>query len=360
MMKIVTVLGARPQFVKAATLSRIIKDDPEIQEIIVHTGQHYDENMSEVFFREMQIPKPHFSLEIISKLHGEMTSKMLAGVEKILLDEKPDVVMVYGDTNSTLAGALAASKLHIPIAHVEAGLRSFNRRMPEEINRVLTDHLSNWLFAPTDTAVEHLIREGIDEGRIHNVGDVMYDALMFYKTIASQNSDILNRLGLTNHNPYMLVTIHRAENTDYPERLNLIFEQLTELSQNKKIVLPLHPRTKSYLKRDFSNSNFMIIDPVGYFDMIQLQTGCQLIITDSGGVQKEAFFNNKFCVTVRDETEWTELVKNGFNFLARPISSLAGLVESVWSKKFNSEGMNFYGEGSAANDIVTILKKNKK
>jgi UDP-GlcNAc3NAcA epimerase len=282
---------------------------------------------------------------------------MLEGVERILLDEKPDVVLVYGDTNSTLAGALAASKLHIPIAHVEAGLRSFNRRMPEEINRVLTDHVSKWLFAPTDSAVSNLKREGIDHNSIYKVGDVMYDAILHYQDISTRQSKIIEQLNLKDHT-FALVTIHRAENTNNPERLNEIIKSLTEVAATRKVIFPIHPRTKSFLKLEELPKNIMIIEPVGYFDMIALQKNCQLIITDSGGVQKEAFLNNKYCITVREETEWVELVNIGVNFLASP-SQIIPLINKLWSLPFDNKASGLYGEGKTAERIVEILLANK-
>jgi UDP-GlcNAc3NAcA epimerase len=354
-MKIVTILGARPQFIKAAVLSRVIRKRSAIHEIIVHTGQHYDQNMSDIFFEEMEIPKPDYFLDIKSKNHGEMTGRMLEGIEKILIQENPDAVLVYGDTNSTLAGALAASKLHIPIAHVEAGLRSFNRRMPEEINRILTDQLAKWLFVPTTLAITNLRKEGFDQSRIYNVGDIMLDAILYYQNFASSKSKIISDLNLT-ENEYALVTIHRAENTNDPDRLEKIFSELSLISKTKKIVLPVHPRTRSLLKNDFASQNFKMIDPVGYFDMLQLQKYCRLIITDSGGVQKEAFFNKKYCITVRPETEWMELVENNYNFLVTSDSSIKTLVDELWAKPFPSKGDPLYGDGQTGEKIIQVLE----
>jgi UDP-GlcNAc3NAcA epimerase len=355
-MKIVTVLGARPQFIKAATLSRSFARHNDVREVIIHTGQHYDEKMSDIFFEEMQIPKPDHFLHVSSKLHGEMTGRMLTGVEQIIITERPDCVLVYGDTNSTLAGALAAAKLHVPIAHVEAGLRSFNRKMPEEVNRVLTDHMSSLLFAPTRTAVDNLQKEGVAQDTVHFVGDVMYDAVQFYKPIAERQSTIIRDLGVEGK-PFILVTIHRAENTNDPARLNAIFAALHELSSHHTVILPLHPRTKSLLHTDYAGSNFRIIDPVGYFDMMCLQSACRLIVTDSGGVQKEAYFHGKYCITVREETEWVELVDKGYNFLARPLSVVSPLVGKLWNQGFPQRGEALYGDGSAADKIVSIIKK---
>lgn len=354
-MKIVTVLGARPQFIKAATISRVVQKDSDVQEIIIHTGQHYDENMSDIFFEEMQIPKPDHFLQVVSKHHGEMTGKMLEGIEKVLLDEKPDVVLVYGDTNSTLAGALAASKLHIPIAHVEAGLRSYNRRMPEEVNRVLTDHVSQWLFAPTTSAVENLAKEGIDKNKVYQVGDVMNDAIVFYKALSEKKSRIVEELRLDAGN-FVLVTIHRAENTNDKSRLEEILTQLNTIATHKTVVFPMHPRTRHILGNSNLINNIKVIDPVGYFDMIALQRNSRLIVTDSGGVQKEAFIHGKYCITVREETEWIELVQAGFNFLPKPFSMLTSLVDKLWNTPMVPGDFQPYGDGKAAEKIVDILK----
>lgn len=353
-MKIVTVLGARPQFVKAATLSRAFKNHPDVREIIVHTGQHYDQNMSDVFFEQMEIPRPDHFLQVTSKHHGEMTGRMLEAVEKVLITEQPDMVLVYGDTNSTLAGALAASKMHIPVAHVEAGLRSFNKKMPEEINRVLTDHVSALLFAPTDSAVTNLQHEGIAGESVIQVGDVMHDAVRYYLARAEQYAPMLDGLGLRD-TPFILATIHRAENTNDPERLDYIFAQLTRLAERYPIVLPLHPRTKAILKQSYQHPQFKVIEPVGYFEMLLLQKHCRLVVTDSGGVQKEAFLNNKYCITLREETEWIELVDNHVNYLARPLDTFPELVEQLWSKPFQADGFQPYGDGHAAEKICNVL-----
>jgi UDP-GlcNAc3NAcA epimerase len=354
-MKIVTVLGARPQFVKAAVLSRVLKKDTSVKEIIVHTGQHYDQNMSDIFFEEMEIPKPDHFLSVKSKNHGEMTGRMLEGIEKILIEDKPDVVLVYGDTNSTLAGALAASKLHIPLAHVEAGLRSFNRKMPEEINRILTDQLAAWLFVPTSLGIKNLRNEGFSDSRIFNVGDIMYDAVLYYQQRAMSKSRIIQNLDLK-RNEFILVTIHRAENTNEPARLEQIMSELEVISRDKAIVFPIHPRTKSFLKKRYESKNFRVIDPVGYFDMLQLQHHCRLVVTDSGGVQKEAFFNNKYCITVRNETEWMELVENQYNYLVTGNSTISGLVNNLWNKTFPSSPALLYGNGNTGEKIMESLK----
>ncbi|HQN05695.1 MAG TPA: UDP-N-acetylglucosamine 2-epimerase (non-hydrolyzing) [Anaerolineaceae bacterium] len=310
-MKIVTVVGARPQFIKAAVLSREIRKDHT--EVLVHTGQHYDQNMSDIFFEELGIPAPDYNLGIGSGPHGKQTGEMLAGIEEVLLQERPDWVLVYGDTNSTLAGALAAVKLHIRVAHVEAGLRSFNRRMPEETNRVLTDHASDLLLCPTQTAVDNLEKEGVTAG-VHLVGDVMYEALMW--AAAQHNApSILDTLGLE-PGKYLLVTVHRAENTDDPERLGGILAAFDQVQET--LVWPVHPRTR--LKLQELNwkptGHVKLIEPLGYLDMAQLQKHARIILTDSGGIQKEACWLGVPCITLRDETEWVETVKSGWNRLA--------------------------------------------
>lgn len=313
MKKIVTILGARPQFVKAAVLSRVIATYNEIEEVIVHTGQHYDENMSAVFFAEMDIPTPKYNLAIHGLSHGAMTGQMLEKIEQILILEKPNLVVVFGDTNSTLAGALAAKKLNIKVAHIEAGLRSFNMKMPEEINRILTDRMSDLLLCPTDSALNNLKQEGFNQMPIKIVksGDIMKDAVTYYSQFSNQKSIIISKLKLQKNN-FVLATIHRQENTDNLVNLTSIFEALNEINTTKTVVLPLHPRTKSILKKHHLNYAIKLIDPVGYFDMLELLKNCNLVVTDSGGLQKEAFFNNKHCIIVREETEWTELVENGF------------------------------------------------
>jgi len=311
-MKVVSVVGARPQFIKAAVVSRTLRE-AGLLEVLVHTGQHYDPGLSEVFFRELDIPFPDYHLGIGGGTHGENTGRMIEAIERVLLEERPDWVLVYGDTDSTLAGAIAAVKLHIPVAHVEAGLRSFNRRMPEEINRVLTDHASDLLFAPSETAVRNLLREGIDEDRIKLVGDVMYDAALYYVAKAERESRILDRLGLK-PKEYLLATVHRAENTDDPERLGAILEALVRLHKEIPVVFPVHPRTQKRA-RAFGLEKYLkqvlAVEPVGFLDMIMLEKYARLILTDSGGVQKEAYFYRVPCVIVREETEWIELVEIG-------------------------------------------------
>lgn len=314
-MKVVTIVGARPQFIKAAAVSRVFKARG-VRELIVHTGQHFDNNMSDVFFVEMEIPTPDYRLNINGLSHGAMTGQMLEKVEEVLKAEAPSVVLVYGDTNSTLAGALAASKLHIPVAHVEAGLRSFNMRMPEEINRVLTDRVSAKLYCPTETAVENLYAEGYKSlsCEIVQSGDVMLDAAMYYGKKADTRPT-LEKYSL-HSGKYFLGTIHRAENTDRVKNLEAIVDALNELTSRLEVVVPLHPRTRKILKDLNISTEFTIIDPVGYFDMINLTRNSFCVLTDSGGLQKEAYFFKKYCVTMRDETEWVELVKGGHNILA--------------------------------------------
>lgn len=354
-MKILTIIGARPQFIKAATVSRIIREKHKIDEILVHTGQHFDENMSSIFFDELDIPEPKYNLGICGGSHGAQTGQMLIKIEEVLLKEKPDVVMVYGDTNSTLAGSLAAVKLHIPIAHVEAGLRSFNKKMPEEINRILTDHSSDILFTPTPSANKNLQHEGVDSNKILQVGDVMLDATNYYSEKAENKSTIMTDLKLTAKD-FVLGTIHRAENTNNLEKLSAIFESLEKLSHQENLILPIHPRTRNSLKLiDFSleNSNINFISPIGYLDMMMLEKYAKAIITDSGGVQKEAYFHKVPCLTLREETEWTELVENGFNFLSNAKRLLHDFNKAI-TIDF-SANMNLYGNGDASLKIVDEL-----
>ena len=313
MKKIVTILGARPQFVKAAVLSRVIKKHHQVEEIIIHTGQHFDANMSAIFFNDMEIPKPKYNLAINSLSHGAMTGQMLERIEEILINEKPELVVVYGDTNSTIAGALAAKKMHIKVVHVEAGLRSFNMKMPEEINRILTDRISNLLSCPTDTAIKNLQNEGFNNLpiQIEKHGDIMKDAVEFYSQFSEQKSSIIKDLDLKDNN-FILTTIHRQENTDDIDKLREIFNALEEIHKDCTVVLPLHPRTKKILEKNNIKLSIICIDPVGYFDMLELLKNCLMVVTDSGGLQKEAFFNKKHCVIAREETEWIELVENDF------------------------------------------------
>lgn len=313
MKKLVTILGARPQFIKAAVLSRIIRERDEISEVIIHTGQHFDENMSEVFFKEMEIPKPEYNLDINGIGHGAMTGRMLEKIEEVLLLEKPSLVVVYGDTNSTLAGALAAKKLGIRVAHVEAGLRSFNMGMPEEVNRILTDRISDILFCPTASAVANLKTEGFDhfDADIILCGDIMKDSVGFYGRLSSRKSAIVKQLSLKN-NDFILSTVHRQENTDDIENLRSIIRGLNEISKSTPVVLPIHPRTKAVMKQFEIAFEGLMIDPIGYFDMLELLKHCKMVITDSGGLQKEAYFNQKPCIIIREETEWVELVNHHY------------------------------------------------
>jgi len=390
MKKIVTIIGARPQFVKAAVVSRAIAkhnqqvrdDNLRLREIIVHTGQHYDNNMSTVFFDEMQVPKPDYNLDIHSLSHGAMTGQMLEKLESLLLEEKPEIVLVYGDTNTTLAGSLAATKLHIPIAHVEAGLRSFNRLMPEEINRVLTDNVANILFCPTLTAVKNLENEGIGkvedrhrrnaapvnhsdvgtfspmkEGVFESkpmvslVGDVMLDAANYYRKFARKPAFDLPDV-------FIVATIHRAENTDNPGRLKSIFASFEIISEEIPIIIPLHPRTQKILKSNglaFSLKQLQIVEPVGYLNMIHMLDRCEAVMTDSGGLQKEAYFFKKPCITLREETEWIELVEYGYNCLA---GSDKGSICAAYSDMMNRAldfKLKLYGDGNAGEKIVKIL-----
>jgi UDP-GlcNAc3NAcA epimerase len=350
-MKILTIVGARPQFVKAAVISREIRNFPNIDEVIVHTGQHFDKNMSDIFFEEMDIPKTDYNLEINSLSHGAMTGRMLEDIEKVVLEEKPDWVLVYGDTNSTLAGALAATKLHIKVAHVEAGLRSFNMKMPEEVNRILTDRISDFLFCPSDVAMSNLISEGF--GSLNNsivkVGDVMQDAAIYY-------TDKGKSIDIELPEDFILATVHRAENTNNEGKLSSIIEAFNQLNKNISVVLPLHPRTRNYIKKYDIVPEFIIIDPVGYLEMINLIQKATLIMTDSGGLQKEAFFFEKPCITLRDETEWVELIESGVNTLCdtRTVDAILDKYNIMVNKKLEFD-KNLYGGGNAANKIIKCL-----
>jgi UDP-GlcNAc3NAcA epimerase len=415
-MKILTILGARPQFIKAGAVSREIKRQKEegrrLKEIIVHTGQHYDANMSDIFFEELHLPKPDYFLGIGGKSHGAMTGQMMEKIEEVALKEKADIIMVYGDTNSTLAGALVGAKLHIPIAHVEAGLRSFNMNMPEEINRILTDRVSKWLFCPTETAVNNLKKEGFpfptyqstntpitnnqkletkNYQLITNVGDVMLDVAMYYKKFAKKPKvvDSFSFLVSSNNQQpktknFILCTVHRAENTDNIERLKSIFEALSEIAKDTQIILPLHPRTRKIVSSFWSlvfsketnsyyfqtknqkpkTKNLIIIDPVGYLEMVWLLDNCDMVITDSGGLQKEAYFFKKPCITLRDETEWVELVDIRANTLVgadkdRIVSSFWSLVSSQNKPKTKNQKpkTNLYGDGKASKMIIKEILK---
>ncbi len=335
-MKLVTIIGARPQIIKAAALSRTIREHyaDRIQEIIVHTGQHYDDNMSQVFFNELGIPHPDYNLHVGSASHGVQTARMTEGIEELLIKEQPDFIVLYGDTNSTLAGAVAAAKIHVPIVHIEAGLRSFNKSMPEEINRIVCDHCSTLLFSPTHAGVENLKCEGfpmdndgpytIDNPKVYHCGDIMYDNSLHFADIAEEKTDIIQRLALADK-PFILATIHRDSNTDHPERLNAIFDALIQLSKETQVVLPLHPRTAKLLKTNlgrekqtqiFNSPSISLIPPVSFLEMIALERHAQLVMTDSGGVQKEAYFFQKPCIILRPETEWVEIVETGNAILA--------------------------------------------
>ncbi|MBO5809861.1 MAG: UDP-N-acetylglucosamine 2-epimerase (non-hydrolyzing) [Bacteroidales bacterium] len=373
MIKIVTIIGARPQIIKAAALSRAIKENfsNEINEVIVHTGQHYDENMSQVFFDELGIPTPNYNLGVGSGSHGIQTSKMIEGIEDILIKEKPDYLVVYGDTNSTLAGAIAASKIHIPIVHIEAGLRSFNKAMPEEINRICCDHCSTMLFSPTLTGYNNLIKEGfnpenkkpftIDNPGIYHCGDVMYDnSLYFGSKVKSQKTK--------DKRQYILCTIHRNNNTDEAERLSSIVRALLRLSEEKEIVIPLHPRTKKLLDVNLSsdiynelinNEKIHIIPPASFLEMISLEKNADLVITDSGGVQKEAFFFKKPCIIIRSETEWKEIVECGAAVITD--ANEEKIIDAYYHfiKKENQEYPEYFGDGKAAIFICNELINNK-
>lgn len=377
-MKIVTVIGARPQIIKAAALSRAIKEhfEKEVKEVIVHTGQHYDDNMSQVFFDELGIPAPNYNLGVGSASHGVQTAKMIEGIEEILLKEKPDYIVLYGDTNSTLAGAVAASKIHVPIVHIEAGLRSFNKSMPEEINRICCDHCSTLLFSPTATGYKNLVNEGfnpdnkrrftIDNPGIYHCGDVMYDNSKHFANIADKKSQILDKEGLRGVD-YVLCTIHRDNNTDQPERLNAIFKALLKISDSKTVVLPLHPRTskllnvnleKSLFEKITNNPNIKILPPASFLDMIVLERHAQMVVTDSGGVQKEAFFFQKPCLILRTETEWKEIVECGAAVITdadeeRIIKSFNNYMENP-PHKFPE----IFGDGKAAEFICKEMLEN--
>jgi UDP-GlcNAc3NAcA epimerase len=354
----VTIIGARPQFIKACMVSMAIRRTPGIRECIVHTGQHFDPNMSDVFFDELELPMPEHHLGIGGGSHGRNTGRMIEAVEDVLVKILPEWVIVYGDTDSTLAGALAAVKLQIPVAHVEAGLRSFNRRMPEEINRILTDHAASILFAPTESAVAHLAREGISGTKVRLVGDVMLDAALYYGQKAERSSSILSRLGLR-PKTYTLATIHRAENTDDQQRLAAIFDGFAQFGH--EVVLPLHPRTRARLDSFglLPSKNIRLTEPIGYLDMIMLEKNACLIATDSGGVQKEAFFYSIPCVTLRDETEWTELVAAQWNRIAPPTSG--SNVAQAMRDALNIKGISshLYGDGNAAELITSALALGK-
>ncbi|NQU33193.1 MAG: UDP-N-acetylglucosamine 2-epimerase (non-hydrolyzing) [Bacteroidetes bacterium] len=377
-MKIVTIIGARPQIIKAAALSRAIKNhfSDKIQEIIVHTGQHYDENMSQVFIDELGIPQPNYNLNVGSGGHAKQTSEMIIGIETILIENKPDYLILYGDTNSTLAGAIAASKIHIPIVHIEAGLRSFNKSMPEEINRIMCDHSSTLLFSPTATGLNNLIKEGFsqtnklpysaDNPGIFHCGDIMYDNSLYFKSISDNSSTIIKDNKLEKDN-FILSTIHRDNNTDDPVRLNAIFSSLVEIAsqENISVVIPLHPRTSKLLESNLdaellksikSNPQIKLIPPVSFLDMIALESNCKLVMTDSGGVQKEAYYFNKPCIILRSETEWVEIVDVGAAIIANADKEIITQSYNKLKNKTEQKFPKLFGDGKAAEFICeTIL-----
>jgi len=382
MIKILTIVGARPQIIKAAAISRSIRNSfsDEIKEYILHTGQHYDEKMSEVFFTELNIPRPDFNLNVGSGNHGEQTAKMIQGIEKVLEEIAPDYLLVYGDTNSTLSGAIAASKIHIPIIHVEAGLRSFNKSMPEEINRIMCDHVSTLLFSPTITGVDNLKKEGfaidnngpftIDNPKVYHSGDIMYDNSLYFAHKAKDNSKVLEQNNLT-PNKYLLCTIHRDNNTDDSKRLNEIFSALLkiQIATDQKVIIPLHPRTRKMLPLNLSkelyeqlisNKNMVIVEPVSFLDMIQLEANASLIITDSGGVQKEAFFFKKPCVILRPQTEWVELVQNGTAILADADENKIILAFNTLINNSELVFSPIFGNGNASDIICTKIVEHAK
>jgi UDP-GlcNAc3NAcA epimerase len=394
-MKLVTIIGARPQIIKAAALSRAIRNhySDQIQEVIVHTGQHYDDNMSQVFFDELQIPRPDYNLHVGSASHGVQTARMTEGIEALLIKEQPDFIVLYGDTNSTLAGAVAAAKIHVPIVHIEAGLRSFNKSMPEEINRIVCDHCSTLLFTPTKAGLENLKREGfsieeggpstlrgasgtagsgtakptIDNPKVYHCGDIMYDNSLHFASIAEEKTDIIQRLELKDK-PYILATIHRDTNTDYPERLSAIFRSIIRLSEECQVVLPLHPRTAKLLKTNldenfqkqiFSCQNIKLIPPVSFLEMIALERHAQHIMTDSGGVQKEAYFFKKPGIILRPETEWVEIVETGNAILAD--ADECRILKAWQHFKDNPPTVfpEIFGDGHAAEFILNVMLQQK-
>ena len=353
-MKILTVVGARPQFIKAAALHRELQSISDMQEIIIHTGQHFDKNMSDIFFREMEIPEPKYNLGIHSLNHGAMTGRMLEAIEHLIEKERPALLLVYGDTNSTLAGALAAKKYLVPVGHVEAGLRSFNMDMPEEINRILTDRISNLLFCPTDTAVQNLCKEGFQyfDCEIIKTGDVMLDAALYYGQRSAERSDVIERIG---NGDFILATLHRAENIDNPQILKQIVMALNQIAKETRIVLPQHPRTRKKLEELKLQPEVITIDPVGYFDMLELLKQCRLVATDSGGLQKEAYFFKKHCITLREQTEWEELVQHGVNVVAGTHTENIVHAYHILSDQHSDFTKDFYGNGLAAKRIINVV-----
>ena len=356
-MKIVTFLGARPQFIKAAVLSRLIQQSNDVEECLVHTGQHYDYGMSDIFFEELNIPHPDHQLNIGSGSHGVQTGNMLIEAERIIHQEEPDLVLVYGDTNSTLAGSLSASKMNVPIAHVESGLRSFDKSMPEEVNRIMTDHVSKYLFCPTDTAVENLKNEGITDN-VFQVGDIMFDALKYYTSTDKQPETIeaLNILP----KEYALCTLHRAGNTDDITRFRQLWSALKDVAERLPVILPLHPRTRNVISKvglSYSD-NMHIVEPVGYREMLQLERSARIILTDSGGVQREAYMHSVPCLTLRDETEWVETVDSGWNrVVGVDIEKIESGLDHFLTNGAPLEWEPLYGEGDAGEKILSILTK---
>ncbi len=376
-MKILTVIGARPQIIKASAISRAIKKyyNQQINEVIVHTGQHYDVNMSSVFFDELEIPQPNYNLNVGSGMHGDQTAKMIQGIEAIIMSESPNYLLVYGDTNSTLAGAIAASKLHIPVVHIEAGLRSYNKLMPEEINRILTDHCSTYLFPPTASGLNNLLKEGfndtntkpysMDHPLLKNMGDVMLDNTLYFSQLAEQKSDIINTLDLKNQ-PFVLCTIHRNDNTDNAFKLKEIIQALINIADKYaiKIVLPIHPRTKKMivnldqqlLEKFTNNPLIKILEPVSFFDMMMLEKYSNFIITDSGGVQKEAYFFQKPSVILRKETEWVEIVEAQMAFLTDAnCQEIIDAATLILEGKIKNNVVDIFGDGNAAKNILNLL-----
>lgn len=355
-MKILTVVGARPQFIKAAVVSREIKKRDGVEEVMVHTGQHYDENMSEIFFTELEIPKPHYNLDINDMDAPVMTGRMMEQLHSIVLKENPDWILVYGDTNSTLAGALVAKQNRIKLGHVEAGLRSHNMNMLEELNRITVDRISDILFCPTDSAMINLRNEGYDHFKSKMIlsGDVMYDAALYNSKLAQQRSKILDKIDAKD---FVLVTLHRSENVDHPQVLQNLVDSLNEISGKCKIVLPLHPRTKKRMSEFNMKFEFETLDPVGYLDMIQLLMNCKIVMTDGGGLQKEAFFFSKHCITMRERTEWTELVQQGYNTIAGSDRHQILKAFDLAMRKQSDFSHKLYGDGSAGKIIVEALMK---
>ncbi len=377
MIKLLTIVGARPQFIKAAALSRAIKQgySDQVKEVILHTGQHYDDSMSDIFFRDMQIPLPDYNLKIGSGSHGVQTGKMMEGIEKVILEEKPEGMILFGDTNSTLAGSMAASKLHIPVIHIEAGLRSFNKKMPEEINRIACDHVSTLLFSPTETGIRNLKNEGIihhegsiltsDAPGVYHSGDVMYDNTLFFKELALSSPGVLGSLDLE-QKPFILATIHRPSNTDIQENLNSIMDALDQIAKDNKIdvVLPMHPRTSAILKHDEQrydqessgdSGKVRFIPAVSFLDMVRLEAGASIILTDSGGVQKEAWFMKKPVVVLREETEWVEIIENGNGILAGADTQRIVKAASEFLNTHTGAFPDIFGDGQAAHHILEVI-----